>query len=155
LNGGSYFRTGQFGAEVKVGYQTGIFTAAYTVVDPGLAMQTPWSSNPFYTDALIQSFNRAGENAFALGLSYGFTPLGLPGVVASVFYHRGWSSAPAAGAPLVEAEWNFALDWRPDWKPLSGLTLSARYGKSTLDQGGVFSTVDEVRLILNYGLKIY
>ncbi len=91
--------------------------------------------NPFYTDALVLRFQRTGESAVLLGLSYDFTPLGLPGIAAAVQYFRGWTSAPAAGLPVVEDEWDFNLEWRPSWKPLNGFWLRARYGKSD-DQPG-------------------
>jgi hypothetical protein len=155
LNGGTPFATNQFGAKVDLGYQTGILTLGYSVVNPGFAIQTPWSANPFYTDAQIQAFQRAGEQALMVGLSYVFTPIGLPGVAASVFYFNGSTSAPAAGAPLVENEWDFNLEWRPNWKPLQGLWLRARYGTSSVWQSNTRTNIDEVRLILNYNIKLY
>ena len=155
LLNGSNFSTGQFGARLQLGRDTGILTAAYTVVDPGFAMQNPWSSNPFYSDALIQSFQRAGENAVRLGVSYDFTPLGAKGIAAAVQYFGGWTSAPAAGAPLVENEWDFNLEWRPDWKPLTGLWLRAQYGFSRTNQNNISTAVDEVRLTLNYKVELY
>src|SRR5262249_33086550 len=96
---GSYFSTDQFSVRAQLGISTAIVTAAYSVVDPTFAMQTPWSSNPFYTDAQILSFNRAGENALLFSLSYAFAPLGLPSVAAAVQYFRGWTTAVAAGGP--------------------------------------------------------
>ena len=90
-----------------------------------------------------------------IGASYVFTPIGLPGVAASVFYFNGWTSAPAAGAPLVETEWDFNLEWRPNWKPLQGLWLRARYGTSSVWQSNTRTNIDEVRLILNYNVKLY
>lgn len=155
LNGGIPFGTNQFGSQLQLGYQSTILTAAYTVVNPGFNMQTPWSANPFYTDAQIQAFNRAGENTVMVGLSSGLKPIGLPGVAASVFYFNGWTSAAAAGGPLTEYEWDFNLEWRPEWKPLPGLWFRARYGFSATDQNGIHTTVDEVRLILNYTVKLY
>ena len=44
---------------------------------------------------------------------------------------------------------------RPNWKPLPGLWLRARYGIAKLDQNNVRITFDGVRLILNYGIKLY
>lgn len=155
LNSGNYFATNQFGTKVDLGYGTGILTVGYSVVNPSFAIQTPWSANPFYTDAQIQAFQRPGEQALMVGLSYVFTPIGLPGVAASVFYFNGWTGAPAAGAPLVEREWDFNLEWRPNWKPLQGLWLRARYGTAAIWQGNSRTNIDEVRLILNYGLKLY
>ncbi|MBS0525860.1 MAG: OprD family outer membrane porin [Proteobacteria bacterium] len=155
LNGGTYWATNDFGIQAQLGFSTAILTAAYTVVNPGFNMQTPWSANPFYTDAQIQAFNRAGESAVMAGLSYVFTPLGLPGVGASVYYFRGWTQAPAAGLPVLEDEWNFNLEWRPNWKPLQGFWLRARYGYARIDTMGVRNTIDEVRLIANYTIKMY
>jgi hypothetical protein len=155
LNGGSYWATSDFGAELQLGYKSAILTAGITTVNAGFSIQTPWSSNPFYTDALIQSFNRAGETAITAGLSYVAAPLGLPGIGASVSYTRGWTQAPAAGAPVLEDEWDFNIEWRPSWDVLKGLWLRAQYGQARIDQNNVRTTIDEVRLILNYGIKLY
>lgn len=155
LNNGVPFGTSQFAAQLQLGFESAILTAAYSVVNPGFGMQTPWSANPFYTDSQNLSFNRAGENAALIGLSLGFKPFGLPGVAASIFYVGGWTDAPAAGAPVREREWDFIVDWRPKWKPLQGIWLSMRYGFSVTDQGGQRTTTDDVRLILNYSVKLY
>jgi hypothetical protein len=152
---GSAFATDQFATRLQLGYRTAILTAAYSVVAPGFAMQSPWSANPFYTDSLVLSFQRAGENALMFGLSYDFTPIGLDGIAAGIQYFNGWTSAPAAGAPLVEDEWDFRLEWRPDWKPLSGLWLSARYGLANTFQNNVTTRTDEIRLTLNWKVKLY
>jgi outer membrane porin, OprD family len=155
LNNGTYWATNQFGVQGQLGYGSGILSAAYTVVNPGFTIQVPWSSNPFYTDAQIQSFNRAGEGAVVVGASYVFTRLGLPGVGTSIQYFRGWTEAPAAGKPVLEDEWDFNLEWRPNWAPLKNLWLRARYGQAKIDQNNIHTTIDEVRLILNYGVKLY
>lgn len=154
-NGGTYYQTDQFGSRLEFGYGTGILTLGFSSVNPSFAMVNPWSANPIYTDAQIQSFQRPGENAVMAGLSYVLTPLGVPGVAASVFYYNGSTTAAAAGGPLNEYEWDFNLEWRPQWKPLPGLWFRARYGFSATDQNSVHTTVDEVRLILNYSLNIY
>ncbi len=155
LNGGTYFATSQLGAKVELGYDTAILTLGYSVVDPGFAIQTPWSASPFYTDAQIQNFQRAGEQAAMVGASYVFKHLGLPGVAASVFYFNGWTAAPAAGLPLVETEWDFTLEWRPEWKPFHGLWFRARYATNSVWQGGTFATTEELRLIASYKVSLY
>jgi len=154
-NGGTSYQTGEFGARLELGYGTGILTVGYSAVNPAFAMMNPWSSNPFYTDALVQSFQRAGENTLMAGLSYVMTAIGLPGVAASVFYYNGWTDAAAAGGPLVEHEWDFNLEWRPDFKPLRGLWLRARYGLVDTNQNNLRTTIDDLRFILNYSLKLY
>ena len=125
INGGTPFATNQLGTKVDLGFGTGILTLGYSVVNPGLGILTPWSANPFYTDALIQGFQRAGEQAVMIGLSHTLKPVGLPGIALAAHFFNGWTSAPAAGAPLVESEWDFHVDWRPDHKPLQGLWFRA------------------------------
>jgi hypothetical protein len=155
-NGGTSYQTSQFGSRLEFGgLGTGILSLGFSTVNPAFAMMNPWSSNPIYTDAQIQSFQRAGESALMAGLSYVMTPIGLPGVAASVFYYNGWTTAAAAGGPLTESEWDFKLEWRPSWKPLLGLWIRAQYGSSATEQNNKRTTVDEVRLVLNYTLNIY
>jgi hypothetical protein len=153
-NGGAYYQTNTFGSRFEVGYRTGILTLGLSTVNPNFAMVNPWSSNPIYTDAQVQSFQRAGETTLMAGLSYVFTPLGLPGIGASVFYYNG-SSNSAAGGPVAENEWDFDLEWRPNFRPLSGLWLRARYATVAIDQNSVHTDIQDVRMILNYSLKIY
>lgn len=155
LNDGTYWSTGQVGTRLQLGYKSAILTAGFSAVNPGFAMQTPWSSNPMYTDAQVQSFQRAGEQTVMAGLSLILTPLGIPGVGASVFYYNGATNAAAAGKPLSENEWDFSLEWRPDWKPVQGLWLRARYGHSETYQNNGVTRTDELRLVLNYNVKMY
>jgi hypothetical protein len=154
-NGGAAYQTNQLGARLEVGRSTGILTLGFSTVSPNFAMMNPWSANPVYTDSLIQSFQRAGENALMAGASYIMTPIGLPGVAASAYYYNGWTSAAAAGGPLNEYEWDFKLEWRPNWAPLKGLWIRAQYGFSATSQNNMRTTVDDARLVLNYSLNIY
>lgn len=155
INGGNAFATNQFGMKVDLGYETGILTLGYSVTNPGLGILTPWSANPFYTDALIQGFQRAGEQAVMIGLSHTLKPVGLPGIALAAHFFNGWTSAPAAGAPLVESEWDFHVDWRPEHKPLEGLWFRVQYGRATVWQAGTVTDSEELRVVLNYDLKIY
>jgi hypothetical protein len=141
--------------KVDLGYDTGILTLGYSVTNPGLGILTPWSANPFYTDALIQGFQRAGEQAVMICLSHTLKPVGLPGIALAAHFFHGWTSAPAAGAPLVESEWDFHVDWRPEHRPLEGLWFRVQYGRSTVWQGGTVTSSEELRVVLNYDLKIY
>ena len=127
----------------------------FSAVNPGYAMQSPWSSNPVYTDAQILSYQRAGEQAIMAGASVMLAPIGLPGVSASVFFYNGATNAKAAGKPLVESEWDFTLEWRPTWMPVNGLSLRARYGFAQTWQDKSLTTTDEIRLVLNYNVKLY
>ena len=154
-NGGVAYQTNQFGTRLELGYGTGILALAYSTVNPTFQMVNPWSANPIYTNAMVLFFQRPGENALMAGLSYVMTPHGLPGVAASAFYFNGWTTAPAAGGPLNESEWDFNLEWRPDFKPLQGLWLRARFATAITNQNNVTTTVSDLRFILNYTLRLY
>ena len=86
--------------------------------EPGLRHGEPVELQPgLYrlADRVVPACRREHADG---GLSYVMTPIGLPGVAASVFYMNGWTTAAAAGGPLNEHEWDFKLEWRPSWKPL-------------------------------------
>lgn len=153
-NGGVPFTTSQWAARLELGRRGAILGVAYSVVAAGYAMQNPWSANPVYTSAMVQSFQRAGEQALMVGGSYVFDPVGLEGLAASVYFYRGWTGA-AGGPPTVENEWDFTLEWRPRFKPLSGLWLQARYAHVAIGQGSGLTTIDEGRAILNYRVQMY
>lgn len=154
MNGGTPFATNEFGAKVDLGYNTGILSLGYSVTNPGLGILTPWSASPFYTSALIQNFQRAGEQAVMVGLSHSLIGLGLPAAVSTHFFN-GWTSAAAAGPPLVESEWDVHVDWRPDHDRLQGLWFRVQYGRFTIWQGGAVTNGEELRVVLNYKLNLY
>ena len=154
-NGGTYYQTSQFGSRLELGSSTGILTLGFSTVNPAFAMMNPWSSNPIYTNSLIQSFQRAGENTLMAGALLRHDAdrparrrrLGLLLQRLDDGRRRGW--------PAAEFEWDFKLEWRPSWKPLPGLWIRAQYGSSATDQNNKRTTIDEVRLVLNYTLNLY
>lgn len=87
-----------------------------------------------------------------IGLSQGPKPLGLPDFAAPLIFH---GLDQHTLAPLVESEWDFHLDWRPDHKPQQGHWFRAQYGRSTVWQGGTVTSAEELHVVLNYDLKLY
>ena len=156
LNGGTYCATNQFGVKVDLGYKTAILTVGYSVVNPGFAMQTPWSANPFYTDAQIQAFNRAGEQArHGRACPMSSTPLGLPGVARRCSITR---AGPRPRPPARRCS-------RPNGTSISNGGRTGSHCRDSgcarataprrSDQGDGRTNIDEVRLILNYTIKLY
>ena len=155
-NGGTSYQTNEFGSRLEFGgLGTGILTLGFSTVNPTFAMVNPWSSNPVYTNSLIQSFQRAGESTLMAGLSYVMTPIGLPGVAASVFYMQRLDDRGRRGRPAERARMGLQARMATQWKPLPGLWIRAQYGSSATDQNNIRTTIDEVRLVLNYTLNIY
>jgi len=84
------FRTDQLGVKTEASYAGAVLTLAYTRVGGGTDIQTPWSGTPGYTSAMVQSFNRAGQQAFLANASYDFSRLGAQGLTVYALYVRGW-----------------------------------------------------------------
>jgi len=76
------FRTDQLGVKTEASYAGAVLTLAYTRVGGGTDIQKPWSGNPGYTSAMVQSFDRAGEQAFLANAS---NSTGSPGTRSRTF----------------------------------------------------------------------
>jgi outer membrane porin, OprD family len=151
---GSYFSTNQAGIRVQAGPDPLTLSAAFTRVEQGAPIQHPWSNNPFYTDSLLLSFQRAGEAAVLGAVSYNLRDLGLPSISARAQFVDGWTSAALVGLPLHESEWDFVVDWRPaQFAP--GVWLRLTYGASHVWMGSATAYGEEARAILNYRFHLY
>ncbi len=148
------FSTNQEGVKADLSYGKGIFTFAYTRDSRGADLQNPWSSYPGYTSVQVQSFNRAGEEAFMVRGSYDFSQLGLKGLAAYALWVHGWGAVdPATKMPVYQQdEYDCDLQWRPKSGGLKGLWFRVRYGH--VDQRGVsHASANDFRVIVNYDLS--
>ena len=121
---------------------------------------------PGYLGLLQSDFNRAGENAFLVGLSYDFARVGLSGLSGFFNYAEGFDSKisgmdsggdggirPDRSANGVdEREFNLTVDYRFQEGWLRGLWLRVRGSllRSSID--GFDS--EQVRVILNYDIPV-
>ena len=86
------FATNQVGVKAAIGSGGGIFILAYTRDSSGANLQSPWGSYPGYTSVQVQSFNRAGEEAYMVMGDYDFSRLGLDHVTAYALWVHGWGA---------------------------------------------------------------
>lgn len=103
-----------------------------------------------FTDAVVGSFIRAGENTTYGQYSYDFASLGVPGLKASIAYLNGQDikATNGTGKDLSEHETDARVDYVIQTGALKGFGTTLRHGTyrgntSTLDQ-------DQTRLIFNY-----
>jgi len=152
---GYSFETNQFGMRAEMSYGRGILTLAYTRDSKESDLQNPWSGYPGYTSVQVQSFNRAGENAFMAQVSYDFAGLGLEGVAAYALFVHGWGRVdPFTRDPVPnENEFNADIQWRPQWKLLKGLWFRLRYA-NVRQYEGPQNTINDFRTIVNYDLPL-
>jgi hypothetical protein len=150
---GRSFDTRSFGLRTALSYEKAILNLAFTSTDDEERIRSPWGSDPSYLARMLKNYNRAGEDAWGVGISYHFARLGLPGVSTVVSFTHGQNARNAStGSSLPDRdEVNFTLDYRPSEGRLRGLWLRARAAFLEEDPGG---TTSEFRLILNYDLSL-
>jgi hypothetical protein len=99
-----------------------------------------------------KDFNRAGEKAWLLGLSYDFQDY-VKGLSATFNFARGTDAvdpATKSGVP-DENEWDITFDYRIQQGPLRGIWVRVRYAHVHFDSDG--GHTDNVRVIINYPLS--
>ena len=147
------FSTYAFGGKIAVSYLGAILTLAVTSTDNERGTQSPFGGHPGFTSLMIKDFNRAGENAFLVGLSSDFSSLELTGLSAFINYARGNTRNSGMNASPDQEEFDITVDYHFSRSPLKGLWLRFRAG--FLDQEGPGSQdVEDFRIILNYEIPI-
>ena len=144
------FTTHSWGTKAVISIYNTIFTLAYTDTDTGAAIRSPFGGRPGYNSLMLADFDRAGEQAWRLGVSYNFNRLGAKGVSILVNIAEGRNAQdPATGQALpMHDELDVTFDYRPEQGVFKGLWLRLRY--ATLDIGARNNAVENFRAIVNY-----
>jgi len=147
------FSTYAFGAQMATSYRNAMLTIAYTTTDEGGQTQSPFGGHPSYISLMIKDFNRAGEDAWLVGLSYDFSRLRLDGLSAFARYAHGNTPDSGALASPDQGELDFTVDYRFKKGFLKGLWLRLR-GAYLNQHGPKARDVSNIRVILNYDIQI-
>jgi hypothetical protein len=152
---GGDFDTYVFGGKVAASYRSATLTLAFSSTDAGATIRNPYGGYPGYLSLMIQSFNRADEDAWLVGASYDFARIGAPGLSSFVNYARG--STPDSGSNASPDQWEFdiTVDYRFQSELLEGLWLRARaaFVDQDDDVAGA-GDVNDIRFIINYDIPI-
>jgi hypothetical protein len=151
---GSSFDTRVFGGRAGASWRNAILTLSFSTTDDESAIRSPYGSYPGYLSRMQSDFNRAGEEAFGVGLSYHLGALGLESLSGFGNYTRGWDARDAdTGQSLPDRdEWNLTFDWRSEAGRLRGFWLRLRGAVARVDGGD--HTSGEFRIILNYEIPV-
>jgi len=144
------FETWSIGGQAALSYAGLVATLGYTSTDQGAAIRNPWGGSPLFNSVMISDFDRAGENAWRVGLSYPFERIGLPGVSAFASYVHGNTPEFGPAASPDEEEFNVSVDLRPEKGPLKDFWLRVRYG---WNDGLLDANHETFRVILNYSIQ--
>lgn len=147
------FSTYALGAQAATSYRGALLTLACTTTDEGGETRNPFGGHPSPISLMIKDFNRAGEDAWLVGLSYDFGRIGLDGLSCFGRYAHGNTPDSGAVASLDQEELDLTVDYRFKKGLLKGFWLRAR--GAHLDQKGPNGQdASNVRLIFNYDLQI-
>jgi len=150
----SPFDTWHGTVRLATSYRGGILTLAGSTTDSSAAIRKPWGLSPAYLGLMLSDFDRPGEEAWLLGLSYDFKRLGIPGL--SAFFNLAWGydARDVDRDDLFTDQWEFngTVDYRFQEGFLEGLWLRVR--GATREIVGGPGDADEIRIILNYDLPI-
>jgi hypothetical protein len=148
---GSSFDTWVIGGRVAMSYRNFTFSAGFTTTDSEMEILNPFGSYPGFVALMRRNFNRAGEDAWQVGLAYDFARLGLHGFSAFANYAEGYGARDSATRSSLpdEREFNFTVDYKPDFGFLGGFWLRFRGAVVETDR-----TSTDLRVIFNHALPV-
>jgi hypothetical protein len=147
------FDTSVYGLRAQASYGGGILTLAYTSTGNGSGIRNPYGGYPGFASVIVEDFNRAGEDAWLIGLSYNFEQVGWDGLSAFVNYVSGDTPDSGRSASPDQEELDFTIDLKPPQGVLEGVWLRAR--AAFVDQHGDGARdLADYRIIINYSLPL-
>lgn len=152
---GGDFDTSVYGVKAALSYKNATLSLAHTSTDDDARIRSPFGGYPGYLSIIINDFNRAGEDAWLLGLSYDFSRVGLPGLSSFINYAEGNTPDSGANASPDQEELNITVDYRFKNGPLKDIWLRARAAFVEQDDdiaGGV--DLQDYRFIVNYEIPV-
>jgi hypothetical protein len=141
-----------WGFQQAASYRKFMVRAAVTTNDKGMTLQSPFGSYPGYNSSIVEDFNRAGETAWKIGISYDFVNLGLDGLSFYSDYIAGDGAVDDSGNSLNDKEEkDFNIDYRVKEGLLTNFWLRLRAASIHEDTVG---TTEDYRVIVNYDVPI-
>lgn len=138
-------------------YSKEILTIAYTDDLAGDNLRSPWGSYPGETGCMVNSFNRAGEQALMLKGSYNLAHFGMDDITVYALWTHGWGAVdPVSKAPAYQLdEYDLDFQWRPKKGLLEGLWYRIRFGHAdSRNEGTPGFPVNDIRFIVNYDFEL-
>jgi len=150
---GGDFDTSFWGAKLAASRGGLLFTLARTSTTNNAAIKNNWGGDPSYISIMIKDFDRAGEDAWLLGLSSDFSYFGDTGF--SGFINYAWGDTPDNGSDASpdQSEFDLTLDYKPRTGVVKGLWFRLR--AAFVDQDGSDGNdLRDIRLIANYDFSV-
>ena len=154
---GAPFNTYQASARLVTSYQGFVLTTAISTVGDGANIRDPYGNLPVYTSLHQASFERAGEEAYLVTLSYDCARLGIDGLKLLAGWGQGFDAInPQTKAPFPDRDvLNLRLDYEPHGGALEGLRVQIYYSDERLiDASEPRDRQTQLRAEVNYVVKL-
>ncbi len=148
------FDTWQLAGRAAVSWKGAILTLAGSVTSTDAALLKPFGLSPSYLSLLLSDFDRAGEGALLVGLSYDFERIGVRGLSGFFNLAGGFDATEPRSSQRFadQLEFDLTVDYRFHGRWVEGLWVRARYGFNSVQ--GAPRDANEVRIIVNFDIPI-
>jgi hypothetical protein len=140
-------------------YRNFTLSAGFTTTNSEMEIQSPFGSYPGFVSLMRRDFNRAGEDAWQVGVAYDFGRLGLDGLSAFANYAEGYGARDSETRESLpneireslpnEREFNITVDYKPKFGFLGGFWLRLRGAVVETDRKST-----DLRVIFNHELPV-
>ena len=147
------FDSRSWGAKLAASYGGLVLSLAHTSTANNAGIQSNWGGKPSYLSLMIKDFDRAGEDAWLVGLSSDFRYFGENAF--SAFINYAWGDTPDHGSKASpdQSELDVTLDYKPEAGTIKGLWFRLR--GAFVDQDGSGSRdLEDIRFIANYDFSV-
>jgi len=151
---GEDFNTQVWGGQIASSYANTILSLAFSATSRNRRIISPYGGYPGYISLIVDNFNRAGENAFLIGISHNFSSEVLDGLSFFANYAIGYDAINSENKESLpdQKEFNITVDYKPEISSFRGLWLRIRYANVNFD--GELDSINDFRLILNYNFPL-
>ena len=151
---GGDFETGLISGKVELNYARTTFRVAASSTGDQRGMFKPYGNPSNYLSVIVDDFDRAGEDAWLVGLTHDFGQVG-PGEL-STFANVVHGNTPDSGANASpdETEYDLTVDWHLNrsWSDRIWVRVRGAYIDQDEDVGG--DDFFDFRIIINYDYDI-
>ena len=147
------FNANTGGIKASISYRGFLLNVAGTITSKDSNIRSPYGGRPGYLSLMLRDFDRAGENAWLVGLTYDFSSIGINGLTVFSNYAEGYTPDSGNAASPDQTEFNITFDYQPKISFLEQFKLRYRYAQ--LDQDGT-GAIDrtENQIILNWEIPL-